>query len=310
MRSISHGGLEWTDIENPSEKDVEFLAGKYRFHRLNLEDCLSKRQLTKLDKHEEYLFALLHCPSYDDRRRMIVSSQVSIFLGKDYVVTLHPEGFKSLADLFQSCEKNEHERQQVMGKSSAHLLYRVVDKLVDELFPELDRLTNDLSDIEDKVFDERISVAGQVSNLRRQIADLRRIVSPLRRTIPDLAVDAQRFASEDLAPFFSDIKDHVEKVWETLDEAKETIEIYFDTDYILSTEKTNNVLAILTIIFTLTVPASVVASIYGMNVNLPGGIQMGPWTFLGPYTTLIVLLSISLVPALAMIYYFRRLGWV
>lgn len=310
LRSISHGGVSWTDIENPTQKETEALAEKYPFHHLNLEDCLSRRQLTKLDKHEEYLFILLHFPSYDEGKQNVVTNQVSIFLGKDYLVTLHRDDFKPLIDLFQSCERDEHSHQAFMGKSSAHLLYCVIDKLVDELFPELDVLMSDLSDIEDKAFDERVSIVGKISSLRRQVGDLRRMVSSLRRTIPEVAVSAQRFATEDLGPYFSDVKDHVEKVWETLEQAKETIEIYVDTDFILSTEKTNNVLAILTIVFTLTIPASVVASVYGMNVNLPGGIQTGPWTFLGPYTMLVVLLSIALVPSLAMVYYFRKLGWM
>jgi len=83
-----------------------------------------------------------------------------------------------------------------------------------------------------------------------------------------------------------------------------------DTDYVLSTEVTNKILALLTIVFTLSIPATVVGTIYGMNIPLPGGIQTGSWTFLGPYTTLIVLLLIMIVPVVSMVWYFHRLGWI
>jgi magnesium transporter len=78
----------------------------------------------------------------------------------------------------------------------------------------------------------------------------------------------------------------------------------------LSTEKSNKILAVLTIIFTLSIPATIVGSFYGMNVKLPGGIETGDWFAMGPYTTLIVLIIVSIVPALAMIWYFRRLNWI
>jgi magnesium transporter len=122
--------------------------------------------------------------------------------------------------------------------------------------------------------------------------------------------DVQRFSKEDITPYLKDVQDHVEKVFETLEEAKETVEIYKDTDFMLSQEKTNKILAVLTIVFTLSIPATVIGTFYGMNVNLPGGIQMGSWNQLGPYTTLIFVLALSSCSALFMVLYFRRVGWL
>ena len=86
--------------------------------------------------------------------------------------------------------------------------------------------------------------------------------------------------------------------------------MFKDTDFMLSTEKSNKILAILTILFTLSIPASVVAVFYGMNVNLPGGIGTGPANFLGGYTSLIILILVSMIPAAAMVYWFKREGWL
>ena len=87
------------------------------------------------------------------------------------------------------------------------------------------------------------------------------------------------------------------------------MEIYKDTDFVLSTEKTNKVLAVLTIIFTLAIPATVIGTFYGMNIDLPGGSQTD-WMVLGPYTSFIFIILASAIPVVAMFAYFRNLGWI
>ena len=90
------------------------------------------------------------------------------------------------------------------------------------------------------------------------------------------------------------------------------MEIYKDTDFMLSTEKTNKILAVLTIIFTFSIPGTAVATFYGMNVNLPGGVMdvNNIPTFLGAYTSFFILILAALIPVVIMFIYFRKLGWI
>jgi magnesium transporter len=118
--------------------------------------------------------------------------------------------------------------------------------------------------------------------------------------------DIQRFSEEDLTLYFDDVKDHLDKALETLEESKEAIEIYKDTDFMHGSEKSNKILAVLTIIFTLSLPASLIGSFYGMNVKLPGT----SWSFLGGYASFIVLVAASGVGALGMLWYFHKLKWI
>jgi magnesium transporter len=306
--SVSLGETVWTDVANPSQKEVGVLGRMYSLHPLNLEDCLSKRQLTKVEDHESYVFLLLHFPSLG-RERIVVHNQLSIFLGKGFVVSLHRAELALLSEMVHAAEKDASLRSDWV-RSPGYLVYRMVDKLVDGIFPLLDRIKKELDEIEDEVFDGKVSSAGSINRLRREIADLRRIIFPLRRSVTDLAARVSKFTVENLDLYFSDVKDHVEKAWETLEETKETIEIYKDSDFILSTEKTNKVLSVLTIIFTLSIPATIVASVYGMNVPLPGGNGEGPLTALGPSTSFIILLVAMVAPAAVMAWYFRRSGWL
>jgi len=231
-------------------------------------------------------------------------------MGAEYLITIHHGNLKPLEELFQACKADERQRQHIMGKSTGYLLHKIIDVLVDDLLHILMKVVGNIDDIEDSVFDERISIPRQISLLRREITTLRRIIIPLRRTVVDLSRDVQRFSKEDLALYFKDVQDHVEKIFEALEEARETVEIYKDTDFMLSQEKTNKILAVLTIVFTLSIPATVVGTFYGMNVNLPGGLVTGVWEQLGPYTTLIFVMAISAATALFMVLYFRRLGWL
>lgn len=309
FETISSNGVLWTNIQKPAFADIDALGQKYRFHGLNLEDSVSKIQIPKIDRYEDHIFTILHFPT-PDKEKGYIFSQLAIFMGSDYLVTIHQGDLKPLEELFNMCRNDEKLRQEIMGKSSGYLLHKIIDTLVDDLLHILMKVVGNIDDVEDSVFDERISIPRQISLLRREITTLRRIVIPLRRTVVELSKDVQRFSNEDLAPYFRDIQDHIEKVYETLEEAKETIEIYKDTDYMLSQEKTNKILALLTIVFTLSIPATVIGTFYGMNINLPGGIVTGSWNQLGPFTSLIFVLIISSVCALFMVLYFRRVGWL
>jgi magnesium transporter len=309
FETITNNGVVWLNMQKPTFADMNSLGQKYPFQRLNLEDSLSKIQIPKIERYVDHIFVILHFPT-PDKEKGFLFSQLAIFMGTDYLVTIHQGDLKPLDELFNMCGNDEQQRQMTMGKSSGYLLHKIIDTLVDDLLHILMKVVGNIDDIEDSVFDERISIPRQISLLRREITTLRRIVIPLRRTVVELSKEVQRFSKEDLALYFKDVQDHIEKVYEALEEAKETVEIYKDTDYMLSQEKTNKILAVLTIVFTLSIPATVVGTFYGMNINLPGGIETGQWEQLGPYTTLIFVTVISAISLLLMVFYFRRLGWM
>jgi magnesium transporter len=309
LESITNKSLTWVDIQKPTREKMSILEQLYPFHELNIEDCLSKIQIPKVDRYEDHIFVILHFPTIDKEKSIPRTTQLAIFAGFDYLVTVQQGELKPLSEMFQICKVNEKQRDSFMGTSSGYLLHSIIDLLVDDLLHILMKLEGNLDDIEDVVFDEKVAVAKEISLLRREITTLRRVVIPLKRIILDLSKDIQKFSEEDLTLYFDDVKDHIDKVIEVLEESKETIEIFKDTDFMLSTEKSNKILAVLTILFTLSIPATVVAAIYGMNVNLPGGIETGPATFFGPFTSFTLLVIAAILPAVIMIWYFKRQGW-
>lgn len=304
----------WIDLQNPDRKDVEKLAEKYNFNALNIEDCMTKFELPKLDRYDDHFFVILHFPPLAQKIGISKNSQLSIFVGKDFLVTVHQGDLKPLVELVDICKSNsdQQRKNRLLGRSSGLLLHEILDVLVDDLLHISRKIIANLDEIEDRVFDETKPVARSIALLRREINRLRRIANPLKKFVLEIAKNVKGFSGSDddeLTLYYDDVIDHIDKVIETLEESRETMEIYKDTDFVLSTEKTNKVLAVLTIIFTLAIPSTVIGTFYGMNVDLPGGIGNNSM-ILGPFSTFIIVIIASAIPAIMMFAYFKKLGWI
>lgn len=299
MDSLTWGELTWLNIERPTEKETEYLAEHYPFHPLDLDDILSRIQRPKIDEYQDYLFFVFHFPKYRKRERVLTSRQVSVFIGQNYLITAHKGELKPLVKLFRECQIDKESRQEYFSQGSGFLLYRILDRLVDSCLPILDKVSSGIEEVEDGIFSDRKSgTVREISRLRRDIISFRRIIWPMRAVIGSLERRVRRFAKPDLSVYFGDVVDHVDKIWDGLDEYKEIIEGLNDTHNSLATNRTNEVMRMLTIIGTVLLPVILVASIYGMNIPLP---------FQGSPSALLLLSLISLVIIGGMLYFFRRI---
>jgi magnesium transporter len=306
---VKNNGFIWIDIAKPNRDEMKKLAEKFPFHELNLEDSLSKIQIPKIDRYEDHVFVILNFPVLE-KERIPRSSQLAAFIGSNYLVTIHQSELKPITDIFQQCSQSDKARQELMGRSAGYLFHSIIDALTDDLLNLVRKIVGNIEDIEDVVFDEHANAAREISYIRRQITALRRIAIPLKRTVNEItAKDIRRFSEEDLTLYFDDVNDHIDKVIDTLEESKETIEIYKDTDYLHGTDRSNKILAILTIIFTLSMPVTIMSSLYGMNVDIPT-IEGDYLKFLGRYTTFILIVVGSTAAAAAMTLYFHKIKWI
>jgi len=314
VERIQGNGFTWIDVQNPERWIIEDLAQEFNLNTLNIEDSLAKFELPKLDAYDDHFFLILHFPPLFSKISVPQVSQLSVFMGKNFLITIHQGDLTPLVEIVKTC-KDAHDvqrREQLLGESSGALLHEIIDVLVDDMLHTLRRIMANLVEIEEGVFDERRSVARQISRLRKEITILRRISNPLKRLVLETGKQVERFIPRDdveLKLYFDDVIDHLDRIIESLEESKETMEIYKDTDFVLSTEKTNKVLAVLTMIFTLAIPATVIGTFYGMNIALPGGTGDVP-TIFGTYSSFIIIILASVIPAGLMFAYFRRIGWM
>ena len=303
LESLTWGGLTWVNIEKPTERETEYLAQNYPFHPLDLDDCLSRIQRPKIDEYKDYLFLVFHFPVFNKEARATASSQVSVFIGKSYLITLHKGELKPLVKLFRECQIDEESRQENFSHGSGYLLYRIVDRLVDYCLPILNKIGDNIERTEDDIFATRgmPRAIEKISMLRRDVISFRRTIWPMRAVIGSLESKVRRFTDMDLSVYFGDMIDHVDKIWDGLDEYKEIIEGLNDTHDSLATNRTNEVIRMLTIIATILLPLTVVASIYGMNVPLP--FQNSAYSFVFVFIIWAVVVS-------GMLIFFRRQHWI
>ncbi|MCD6453024.1 MAG: magnesium/cobalt transporter CorA [Dehalococcoidales bacterium] len=302
LQSLTWGELKWIDIERPTERETEYLAQHYPFHSLDLDDCLSRRQRPKIDEYQDYLFLVFHFPVYNKKAQVTTSSQLSVFIGQDYLITLHKGELKPLVKLFKECQIDKESRQENFSQGSGYLLYRIIDRLVDYCLPISNKMLDNIEDVEESIFANITrSQIRKISELRRDIISFRRIIWPMRTVIGNLEPKICRFTKMDLAVYFGDTVDHLDKIWEALDEYKQLIEGLNDTHDSLMTNRTNEVMRILAIVSTIFLPITLVATIWGMNLPLP--FQHSSFSML--YITLIM---VGLVGG--MLYFFRHQHWL
>ncbi|MCJ7743075.1 MAG: magnesium transporter CorA family protein [Dehalococcoidales bacterium] len=304
IESIDLGDLTWINITKPTQREMDYLAKNFPFHPLDLDDCLSRKQRPKLDEYKDYLFFIFHFSVYNRATRVSTHDQVAVFISDKYLITVHSGQLKTLVELFRECQIDEEARRENLSNGSGYLLYRLLDRTVDAYFPILDKILSLMDDVEDSVFDENVESAQEVAILRRDIITQRRIMFPVRTVLAELENKLKRFTKTDISVYYGDLMDHMNKICETLDECKEIVEVFKDTDFVLSTDRLNRIMRILTVIATVVLPFLAISSLYGMNVHMPGGITSGSWV---PF---IVIMVVMAVIAGAMLYFFRHRRWV
>jgi magnesium transporter len=300
---VESPGLRWVNIERPRRVDQAWLEERFDFHPLDYEDVFSRNQRPKVDEYDDYLFCVLHFPRYDAQVGRLNAAELDVFVGADFLITLPNEPLEPVEYLFERVRTNEEEREALFSKGPGYLLYRIVDNCVDASFPMLRKIGLKLERIEDEIFEGESSVdtVRDISNIKQEIINFRKIVRPQRAALRDLERNKQRYLAEDLDIYFDDIVDANERVWDMLENFKEVIEALEDTNETAISHRTSQTIRTLTVFSVIFLPPTLIASIWGMNVKVPG--QGTTTAFWGVVATL----TLSL---LGMLTIFRRRGWL
>lgn len=304
IRTITLENMTWVDVSPHTEASMRYLEEHYHFSQLSLEDCLSHRQISKMDVFPNYLFFVFHFNYYDKKTRISTKRQWAAFIGEDFIVTVHNGELKALVEIFRECQTNGEARQEYLSHGSGYLLYRIIDHAIDAYFPVLNKILNLLEETEASVFDQETDATMELSILRRDVITQRMVMLPTRTLLIDIRNKLKRFSRVDLTDNYDDLIDHMNRICNTLDECKEVVEVFKDADYTLVTHRLNRVVRLLNIIATVILPFLAISSVYGMNVPLPGGLERGD------LKTFFILIGFMVFINLSMLFYFRRRRWI
>jgi magnesium transporter len=299
---VEHGDLRWINIERPGPVDQAWLEEHFEFHPLDYEDIRSRNQRPKIDEYDDYLFIVLHFPVFDKQVGRLNTGELDMFVGADFLITMPNVPLQPVEYLFERCRSNEQVREELFSKGPGYLLYKIVDSSFDYCFPMLRKIGNKLDRIEGEIFEGRSEdIVRDISNAKQEIINFRKIIRPQRPVLRDLERTKARYMAEDMEVYFDDIIDASERIWDMLENYKEVVTALEDTNESLISHRLNDVLRVLTAFSVVLLPLTLIASIWGMNVHVPGqGSIHAFWLIVG---SMVVLLA-------GMLGYFRYRRWL
>ncbi len=301
--SIKENGFHWICINDADEKSISYLKKNFKFHPLDLEDCLSETQRSKIDEYDDYLFIVLHIPTKASRKKHIYGSEIDIFVGPNYVITLHDDN-PTLNAILNDCKKSKTEKEEYMGKGAGFFLYMIIDELFASCFPRIDELGKQVTEMEKEVFeaDHSKDRLKDILVVKKDIINFRRIIMPQRAIVAQLEHKNKKFLPENLNVYFDDVVDKIEKIWNNLENLQELIASLQETNESILSHNTNNIIKILTVFSVIMLPLSVITGFYGMNVEgLP---------FVSSQNPVLVIAIILTLVAVSMVSYFRYKKWI
>ncbi|HSW42061.1 MAG TPA: magnesium transporter CorA family protein [Patescibacteria group bacterium] len=270
VATVEDNGLRWIHIERPRLAEREWLTAHFDFHPLAFEDLVSRNQRPKVDVYDDYLFIILYFPSFEKATGRLKAVELDLLVGPDYLITIPNDRIVPLSRLFDRVAESDESRAELFAYGSGYLLYRIVDEAVDAGFPMLRQMGSKLEDIEDALFEGRArELVRDISSAKSEIINFRRIVRPQRVVYRDLEKAVSRYRAPDLDLYFDDVTDASERIWDVLENYKEQIESLESTNESVISHRVNDVLRVLTIFSVLVLPLTFVASLWGMNVELP-----------------------------------------
>lgn len=330
VQTVSFQGLSFVNVEKATDFEIKYLKNTYYFNSLILDDYMHRTQIPKVESHKNYNLIVLRFPLFSEnvpqnshqygvhlpafymrvKKRRLASSYVNIFISKEYIVVLHDGTLPQINHIFTLCQKTIHSRTEYMSQGPVFLTYKIIDALVDDSFPAINEITSTIDKI-DKDLENKQSqkTLEDISTTRRNLVVFHTMIKPILPLFSQLEEGKHKELNGSMQPFWGNILDHLRKIMDRIEDNRELIEGISESSEFLLRSKTNHIMATLTIMFTLTIPATVFGTFYGMNVLLPGGLEDGAWTFWGPYTTLIIIIALSAVPLMLMLLYFKYKKW-
>ena len=292
IEKTTQNGLTWINMDEIDQEAIDFLDDNFEFHELDFEDLQERTQTPKIDVYQDYLFIVLQFPKMNHHSNKIVFHEIDIFVGEGFLVTLQRGKVEELIGLFEQCQENETIQNEWMGDSSGFLLYNVLEHIFHTTEPVVNKIGRQISDIEEEVFSEEqdTGTIKKLAEQKRNILFFRRIIEPQRYLVSKLSHIRKPFLAEDLAIYFDDTNDFLNKLWNIIETYKETVSELHVTVESLINQRTNKVLNALTVASVVLLPPTLLAGIYGMNIDLPFQNQPGiVWGLYGILTALILL---------------------
>lgn len=292
----------WINVDGLQDiKLIESVAAKYHLHPLTMEDILNVQQRAKIEEFSGYLFITLKILQYSKKTHAITSEQFSLVLTKGVLLTFQ----ESESNLFHNVRERLRSgpTQRLRQQGCDYLMYRLVDTVVDNYYVVLEHLGDRLEAIEEEIIiNPTPKISRNLYRLKRQILMLRKIIWPVREVVSHLMQVDSELITSFTQLYIRDVYDHAVQAIDAIETFRDMTSGLLDVYLSSITNRMNEIMKVLTIISTIFIPITFIASIYGMNFQYMPELH---WRW-GYPAVLILMVIITLF----MLFYFRRKKWI
>ncbi len=290
----------WIGLHEPGEEVLELVQREFDLHDLAVEDAHNAHQRPKIESYGDTLFIVLRTARMNVDQHHIDFGETHFFVGVNFIVTVRHGSSLSYASVRKRCESMPH----LLRKGQGFALYAVMDSIVDQYFPVVDALEIELTAVEEMVFKQKPSreTTEQIYQLKRELLEVKRAVSPLIDICNRLMRFDIKLISEETQPYFRDVYDHVVRINEMVDNARELLNTALDANFSLISISQSEVSKKFAGWAAIIAVPTMVAGFYGMNFKFMPELN---WEYGYPF---VVTLTIFL--CIVMFLLFRRSGWL
>ena len=297
----------WIDIIGlHGVENVEKVGSLFELHPLTLEDILNTDQRPKLEEYPNYIYIVIKLISYDTDISQVVVEQMSLVLGKGYLITFQEQKTRTFIELK---ERIRNKKGKITSYGPDYLAYSIIDVIVDNYFTVLEKLGEDIEDLEEElVINPKSDTIQSIHQFKREMIALRKSVWPLREVITRLMREDSNFVDQRTDLYLRDVYDHTIQVIDTIETYRDLLSGMLDIYLSSMSNRMNEIMKLLTLIGTIFIPLSFITGLYGMNFSHDASPLNMPelyWPF-GYVYVWIVMLSV----VFTMLFYFRRKKWI
>ncbi len=277
-------GALWVDLEAPTDAERGILERVFGFHKLAIENAVALSNHPRIDDYGDYLYLVVHGVVPTHRGGLAGESRVRLveldaFLGTTYLVTYHAAVEQSVDAVRKKCSAVE----RLMARGPDRVLAEVLDHLAEEFVSLMETFDDEIDRLEDRLFKGASKPAlREIFSLKKDVLHLRRVVNPQREVLNRLARSEHKAVSKEETVYFRDVYDHIYRVAEMLESFRDVLSGAMEVYLTVVSNRTNEIMKVLTVFSIILMSGSLIAGLYGMNVPVPGGESRSSfWLLLG-----------------------------
>ncbi len=293
----------WVDMLSPTDEESQFvLEDVFHFHPLAVEDVASPLLVPKINDYRRYLYLVIHSVYMGEAIADLVSSKMDVFLGANFLVTIHERPMAAIDALWTE----EYHQEDGLARGPAFLFYELLDRQADRFMRILDRFEAELERLGDVIFLEgniaEENLLDEILTAKSSALRLNRVLRPQRDLMNRLATSEYSVVPGAARVYFADVYDHLVRMVGLVEGMQELARSIVDVYMALANNRMNEIMKVLTVISTIFIPLTFLTGVYGMNFRYMPELDW-PWAY--PALWLVFILI-----SLLLLHIFRRWKWL